>query len=188
MLRPVRYALTRNFLKKRPAVPPVGLALRGSAFSGAAGLPWPQPGVSQPSLERCIVLALLLHILLFMIVGTAPGGNSAVGNRRAGELVVYMPETRESRAPATRSATELAAGAALPETEPASTATSPADRASAAANQTVAAAAEATAIVEPSIVIRDTAAPPTPAPVEAPPATLPLLVARKAPISAGQAS
>ena len=53
-------------------MPPVGLALRGSAFNGAAGLPWPQPGVSQPSLERCLILALLLHILLFLIVGTAP--------------------------------------------------------------------------------------------------------------------
>ena len=52
----------------------------------------------------------------------------------------------------------------------------------------VAEAAESTAIVEPSIVIRDKAAPPAPAPVEAPPATLPLLVARKAPVSAGQAS
>src|SRR6185312_15210482 len=114
LLRPVRYALSRTFLNKRPPVPPVGLALRGSAFSGAAGLPWPQPGVSQPSLERCIVLALLLHILLFMIVGTAPGGNSPVGSRRAGELVVYAPESQESRPPLPATATLAANDAALP--------------------------------------------------------------------------
>ena len=68
MLRPVRHVLRSIVPRKRPSVPPVGLALRGSAFNGAAGLPWPQPGVSQPSLERCLILALLLHILLFLIV------------------------------------------------------------------------------------------------------------------------
>ena len=98
MLRHVRYALSRALPKKRLPVPPVGLALRGSAFNGAAGLPWPQPGVSQPSFERCLVLALLLHILLFLIVGTAPGGDSPTGSRRPGELVVYAPEADESRA------------------------------------------------------------------------------------------
>ena len=83
-------------LRKRPSVPPVGLALRGSAFSGAAGLPWPQPGVSQPGLGRCLLLALLLHILLFIVVGTAPGGDSPASRRTAGELVVYLPQSRES--------------------------------------------------------------------------------------------
>ena len=100
MLRPVRYVLARALARKRPPVPPVGLALRGSAFDGVAGLPWPQPGVSQPSLERCVVLALLLHLLLFLVVGTAPGGDSPAGSRKAGALVVYMPEADPSRATA----------------------------------------------------------------------------------------
>ena len=158
-------------------MPPVGLALRGSAFNGDAGLPWPQPGVAQPSLERCVVLALLLHILLFIVVGTAPGGDSPAGSRKAGALVVYLPDAEPSRAPPSRAATLTPAGA-LP----------PADTASAAANTALADAAEATAVIEPSIVIRDNAAPPAPAPVETPATTLPLLVARKAPIAAGQAS
>ena len=172
MLRPVRHVLRSTFLRKRPPVPPVGIALRGSAFSGAAGLPWPQPGVSQPSLGRCLFLALLLHILLFIVVGTAPGGDSPAGKRSAGDLVLYAPETRESRAAEFRTAQSTdAQGLALPQ-QAAASAPTPAERASAAANQTLADAAESTAIVEPSIVIRDTAAPPTPAPVEAPPATL----------------
>jgi hypothetical protein len=195
LLRSVRQALRSTFRRKRQPVPPVGLALRGSAFNGAAGLPWPQPGVSQPSLGRCLFLALLLHILLFIVVGTAPGGDSPASKRTAGDLVVYMPENRESRAAEARTAQAAGAeGLTLPP-ESASSATAPSEPASAAANQTVADAAEFTAIVEPSIVIRDKPAPtpaprpaptPTPSPTEAPPATLPLLTARKAPVSASE--
>jgi len=43
-------------------------------------------------MERCLLLAVLLHILLFLVVGTAPGGSSAPGERFEGPLIVRLRE------------------------------------------------------------------------------------------------
>jgi len=97
LLRSVRLALSPHFLRKRAPAPPASSAPQDATPGAASGRPWPRPGVAQPGLGRCLLLALLLHILLFIVVGTAPGGDSPAGRRAPGDLVVYMPEARASR-------------------------------------------------------------------------------------------
>src|SRR5689334_1640586 len=50
----------------------------------------PRKPLPEPSLERCLLLAVLLHILVFIIVGTEPGGSPRRGEAFRGPLVVRL--------------------------------------------------------------------------------------------------
>jgi hypothetical protein len=58
------------------------------------GLPdpsrWPAPGPASTSLGRCVLLALLLHLLLVLLVGNVPGGSARPGQGVWGSINVTL--------------------------------------------------------------------------------------------------
>ncbi|MGN6525986.1 MAG: hypothetical protein ACTHL8_06325, partial [Burkholderiaceae bacterium] len=190
--RSFRRAIARVLPPRRSPLPPVGLALRGRTFARMAAGPWrPRPAVEQPSFERCLTLAILLHVLAILVIGTEPGASSSGGPRAAGPLIVYMPDAEATRrgdavSPASPElAAELARETgATPPSEGTLLRASPAE---AAASQ--ARAAGDVAVLEAPIVIADAspAPPPPPDPAPAPPRAR-VMPARRSPVLAGQAS
>jgi hypothetical protein len=51
---------------------------------------WPRPGRRPPSLAQCLLLAVLLHLLLVLLIGTVPGGGAADSASRWGDLRVTL--------------------------------------------------------------------------------------------------
>jgi len=79
-------------------------------------LPAPEPALSL-SMKRCLLLALLLHVWLVLMLGSAPGGTAAPGQGVAGTLNITLqgPETpgaTEEMAPALPAPVEGAPGSA----------------------------------------------------------------------------
>jgi hypothetical protein len=97
------------------ALLPFGRTL--AAHAAPTGGAWPRGPAGQPSLERCVLLALLLHILAFMLIGLRPPGPASRGELFEGPLVVRLqgsaaPRGREPIADRTRPApTAMAAPA-----------------------------------------------------------------------------
>ena len=56
----------------------------------AASAPWPPAPRGQLSFARCVMLALLIHVLLVLVFGSAPGGNSPRGGGVQGPLSVRL--------------------------------------------------------------------------------------------------
>jgi Meckel syndrome type 1 protein len=101
-----------------PTAPLPGAAphLRLVALRGATVWPAPPPlqlqePVLSGTLKRCLLLALLLHVWLVLMLGSAPGGTAAPGQGVAGSLNITL------KGPETPGATEEAAPPApvLPE-------------------------------------------------------------------------
>ena len=101
-----------------PTAPLHGAAphLRLVALRGATVWPAPPPlqlqePVLSGTLKRCLLLALLLHVWLVLMLGSAPGGTAAPGQGVAGSLNITL------KGPETPGATEEAAPPApvLPE-------------------------------------------------------------------------
>ena len=113
--------MAAHALQFPPAVPHLRLVPSRPAAVWPAPplLPAPEPALS-PSMKRCLLLALLLHVWLVLMLGSAPGGTAAPGQGVAGTLNITLqgPETpgaTEEMAPALPAPLEGAPGsAALP--------------------------------------------------------------------------
>nr|WP_316640516.1 hypothetical protein [uncultured Roseateles sp.] len=70
------------------------------SLSSPAGLTWP-PRLDTPQLNRCITLAVLLHILVVLVFGNAPGGTARPGEGVWGSLNVSLigPRTEPGAGP-----------------------------------------------------------------------------------------
>ncbi|HEY1092537.1 MAG TPA: hypothetical protein VGE47_15685, partial [Burkholderiaceae bacterium] len=82
----------RQTLRRKSAEPPLPHAVyRGSLpQGGAAILPLPAQ-LNDPSLlKRCLLLAVLLHVLLVLVFGSAPGGTARPGEGVLGRLNVVL--------------------------------------------------------------------------------------------------
>ena len=51
---------------------------------------WPRVPLRLPSLRKCLVLALLLHALVVLVFGSAPGGSAKPGEGVYGALNVRL--------------------------------------------------------------------------------------------------
>ncbi|MBI5256710.1 MAG: hypothetical protein HY855_09435, partial [Burkholderiales bacterium] len=59
-------------------------------FHPAAPAPWPPAPPPRTTLTRCVLLALLLHVLLVLWLGNAPGGSAQPGQGVWGRLNVTL--------------------------------------------------------------------------------------------------
>ena len=53
-------------------------------------LPWPLRPGARPSLAQCVTLALLIHILVVVVFGSAPGGSAQPGEGVWGTLNIRL--------------------------------------------------------------------------------------------------
>ncbi len=65
----------------------------------AAPYGWPPPGAPSARLQRCLLLALLLHGLLIALVGNVPGGTAALGQGVFGAINVTLRGSGEAGPP-----------------------------------------------------------------------------------------
>ena len=101
-----------------PAVPHLRLvpSRPAAVWPAPPALPAPEPALS-PSMQRCLLLALLLHVWLVLMLGSAPDGTAAPGQGVAGALNITLqgPETpgaTEELAPVLPAPAEGAPGSA----------------------------------------------------------------------------